>query len=69
VEELTLPKGGYVWDQTFANDTAFYLKGTQNNLDNARTVLDLFYLASRAKINWGKFGPVKKKKTGNGGMR
>jgi hypothetical protein len=51
VEGLTLPKRDYVWDQTFTNDTAFYLKGTQSNLDNARSVLDLFCLASRAKIN------------------
>jgi hypothetical protein len=55
VEGLTLPKGGYMQDQTFANDTTFCLKGTQSNMDKARIVLDFFYLASRAKINWGKF--------------
>jgi hypothetical protein len=35
VEGLTLPKGDYVRDQTFTDDTTFYLKGTQSNLDNA----------------------------------
>ncbi len=58
VEGLALPKGGYVRDQTFADDIAFYLKGIQNNLDNARTVLNFFYPASRAKINWGKFAAI-----------
>jgi hypothetical protein len=54
VEGLTLAKGGCVRDQTFTDDTALYLKGTQNNLDNARSILDLFCLTSRAKINLGK---------------
>jgi hypothetical protein len=54
VDELTLPKGGCVRDQTFADDTAFYLKGTKSNMDRMWSVLDLFCFASRAKINWGK---------------
>jgi hypothetical protein len=37
------------------DDIAFYLKGTQNNLNKARTVLDLFCFTSEVKINWGKF--------------
>jgi hypothetical protein len=55
VEGLTLPKGDCVRDQTFTDDTTLYLKGTQSNLDNAPSVLDLFCLALRAKINWGKY--------------
>ncbi len=51
VEGLTLPKRGCMRDQTFANDITLYLKGTQSNMDKARIVLDLFCLASRAKIN------------------
>jgi hypothetical protein len=35
VEGLSLPRGGLIKDQTFANDTALYLKGTSSNLDKA----------------------------------
>jgi hypothetical protein len=35
VEGLSLPRGGLIRDQTFANDTALYLKGTSLNLDKA----------------------------------
>jgi hypothetical protein len=41
-------------DQTFADDTAFYLKGTKDNMDKVKKVLDTFYLASGAHINWCK---------------
>ncbi len=51
VEGLTLPKGGYVRDQTFADDTALYLKGMHSNLSKARTILDIFCLVSGVKIN------------------
>jgi hypothetical protein len=55
VEGLTLPKGGCVRDQTFADDIAIYLKGTKSNMDKMRSILDLFCLTFGAKINWGKF--------------
>ncbi len=51
VEGLTLPKGGCVRDQTFADDTALYLKGTKSNMDRMRSILDHFCLAFRVKIN------------------
>jgi hypothetical protein len=51
VEGLTLPKGGCIRDQTFANDTTLYFKGTQNNLDKAWTILDFFWLTLEVKIN------------------
>jgi hypothetical protein len=35
VEGLNLPRGGRFRDQTFADDTALYLKGDQANLDRA----------------------------------
>jgi hypothetical protein len=54
IEGLHLPKGGCVRDQTFVDDTTLYLKGSLSNLSKARAVLDLFCLASGAKINWGK---------------
>ncbi len=54
VEGLTLPKGGCIRDQTFADDTAFYFKGTKSNMDKMRSVLNLFCFAFEAKINWGK---------------
>ncbi len=54
IQGLHLPKGGCVWDQTFADDTALYLKGSPSNLSKARVVFELFYLAFGAKVNWGK---------------
>jgi hypothetical protein len=54
IYEMHLPKRGCVWDQTFANDTALYLKDSPSNLSKARVALELFCLASGAKINWGK---------------
>jgi hypothetical protein len=53
-KRLHLPKGGCVRDQTFANDTALYLKGSPSNLSKAWAVLKLFCLAFKAKVNWGK---------------
>jgi len=35
VEGLNLPRGGRLREQTFADDTALYLKGDQANLDKA----------------------------------
>ncbi len=58
VEGLTLPKGGYVWDQTFVDDTALYFKGSKSNMDRMRSILDIFCLASNAKINWGKYAAI-----------
>ncbi len=54
VEGLTLPKGGCIRDQTFADDITFYLKGTKSNMDKMRSILDFFGFTSGAKINWGK---------------
>jgi hypothetical protein len=54
IEGLDLPRGGCIQDQTFADDIVLYLKGSYNNMDRARAVLDIFYNASGAKINWGK---------------
>jgi hypothetical protein len=51
VEGLTLPKGGCIQDQTFADDIAFYFKGTKNNMDRMWSILDFFCFASKAKIN------------------
>ncbi len=64
-----LPKGGYMQDQTFANDTALYFKGTQNNMDKMRIVLHLFCFTFGTKINWGKFVAIwasKEKRLGMG---
>jgi hypothetical protein len=36
VEGLSLLRGGLIRDQTFADDIAFYLKGTPANMDRAR---------------------------------
>ncbi len=32
---FSLPRGGLIRDQTFADDTALYLQGTPSNLDKA----------------------------------
>jgi hypothetical protein len=36
IDELHLPKRECVWDQTFADDTALYLKDSPSNLSKAR---------------------------------
>jgi hypothetical protein len=54
IERLHLPKWGCVWDQTFADDTTLYLKGSPSNLNKVWAVLELFYLASGVKVNCGK---------------
>ncbi len=54
IEGLHLPKGEFVRDQTFGDDTALYLKGSFGNLNKAQVVLELFCLAFGAKVNWGK---------------
>jgi hypothetical protein len=58
IDGMHLPKGGCVRDQTFADDTALYLKGSMSNLNKARAVLELFCLAAGAKINWGKSAAI-----------
>jgi len=58
VEGLSLPKGGLIRDQTFADDTALYLKGTPLNLDKAQRVLTLFSSTFGARINWQKLAAI-----------
>jgi hypothetical protein len=36
IKGFTLPKGGVLQGQTFANDTTFYLHGSPTNLDNMK---------------------------------
>jgi hypothetical protein len=55
---LTLPGGGLIRDQTFADDTALYLRGQPKNLDRAKGVLRIFCQASGAKINWHKSAAI-----------
>jgi hypothetical protein len=64
VEGLTLPKGGIPRDQTFADDIALYLKGTKDNMDKAKKVLDTLCFLSRAHINWHKSCAISIAKTG-----
>jgi len=54
VEGLSLPRGGFLRDQTFADDTTLYFKGSPHNMDKAQSILKLFCQASGAKINWHK---------------
>jgi hypothetical protein len=58
VEGLTLPRGGLLRDQTFADDTTLYLQGSPSNLDRAQGVLRTFCRASGAKINWPKTAAI-----------
>lgn len=64
IEGLTLPRGGLVRDQTFADDTALYPKGHPANLDRAKEVLRIFCRASGAKINWHKSATIWASKKG-----
>jgi hypothetical protein len=58
VEGLPLPRGGFIRDQTFTNDTALYFKGTTSNLDKAQKVLTTFSVASGAKFNLHKSAAI-----------
>jgi hypothetical protein len=58
IKGVTLPKGGKIRDQTFADDTALYLKGNQENLDRAQGVLEVFCKALGARINWNKSSAI-----------
>jgi hypothetical protein len=58
IEGLNLPRGGRLRDQTFADDTALYLKGDQANLDMAQGVLETFCIAFGAKVNWNKSATI-----------
>ncbi len=59
IEGLTLPRGGRIRDQTFADDTVLYLKCEHANLDKTHGVLETVYKASGAKINWNKSAAIK----------
>ncbi len=54
VEGLTLPGDWKITDQTFADDTALYLRGTRENMERTQKVLDNFCKALGAKVNWNK---------------
>jgi hypothetical protein len=58
VKGLSLPRGGLIRDQTFADDTALYLKGTPTNMDRAQEVLKTFCRASGTKVNWCKSATI-----------
>jgi predicted AAA+ superfamily ATPase len=58
VDGLALPKGGYIRDQTFMDDTALYLQGSPTNMDRAQNILKFFCHASGAKINWNKLAAI-----------
>jgi len=58
VKGLSLPRGGRIIKQTFADDTALYLQGSQANMERTQKVLDIFYKASGAKVNWNKSATV-----------
>ncbi len=54
IKGLAFSGGGKITDQTFADDTAFYLRGTRENMERTQKVLDTFCKASGAKVNWNK---------------
>jgi hypothetical protein len=58
VEGLSLPRGGLIRDQTFADDTTLYLKGSPANMGRAQEVLKTFCHAFGAKINWHKSAAI-----------
>lgn len=51
---LTLPDDSNVRIQSFADDTALFLRGSPHNLQRAFGVLEKFCEASGAKLNWDK---------------
>jgi hypothetical protein len=58
MEGLSLPRGSFLRDQTFADDTTLYLRGFPHNMDKAQNVLKLFCQTSGAKINWHKSAAI-----------
>jgi hypothetical protein len=54
VEGLSLPRRGRLLEQTLADDTTIYLQGSCVNLERTQKVLNLFCMASGAKVNWNK---------------
>jgi hypothetical protein len=58
IEGLTLPGGGRIRDQMFADDTTLYLKDEQANMDKTQGVLETFCRASGARINWNKSSAI-----------
>jgi hypothetical protein len=51
---LVLPTNDKLRDQSFANDTTFYLEGTIDNLKKANQVVSLLCIIVSAKMNWRK---------------
>jgi len=59
VEGLKLPDSdASITDQEFADDANLYLAGYKDNLDRAKSALDLFALASGSKVNWHKSNAI-----------
>jgi hypothetical protein len=65
------PKGKCFRDRTFADDTAFYLKGTKDNMDKVKKVFDTFCLASGDILidtYLVQFGLQRRERIGIGGL-
>jgi len=59
VEGLKLPDSeAYIKDQEFDDDANFYLVGTLENLERAKSALNLFTLDSGSKIKWHKCNAI-----------
>jgi hypothetical protein len=58
VKGLSLPRGGCIIEQTFMDDTAFYLQGSHMNMERTQKVLNIFCKASGAKVNWNKSAAI-----------
>jgi hypothetical protein len=59
VQGITLPGNETsITDCEFADDTNLYLEGSQENLSNVKTVLDIFALTAGASINWHKSNAI-----------
>lgn len=54
VEGFKLLGGSKVTDAEFDDDTNLFLVGTKENLERARSILELYCLASSSKLNWNK---------------
>lgn len=54
VQGFKNPKGTQITSQMFADDTALYLKGTKDNINNMMETVEASCKESGAKINWHK---------------
>jgi hypothetical protein len=58
IHGFALPSGSIFRDQSFADYTALYLKGTYDNLERTSKMFFFFCTTTNAKVNWKKSSAI-----------